>query len=72
MHHLKKISHGPLCYMVTPHTTSRNCVAHRSVNDLLRMYGTLCEPLEIPSGPPVVHMDRAENLEYSGVRKKQI
>jgi len=28
---------------------------------LSRIYGTLCGPLEIPGGPPVVHLDHVEN-----------
>ena len=67
-------SNGSLCYADTSWTTSRNCIAHRWYyiiycavkvthfrNILSRICGTLCGPLEIPGGPPVVHLDHFEN-----------
>jgi len=45
----KKIPDGALCYADTSRTTSRNCVARRSVNVLSKVYGT------------VAHLDHFEN-----------
>ena len=36
-------------------------VCHGSVNVLSRIYGSLCGPLQIPGGPPVIHLDHVEN-----------
>jgi len=41
----KKISDGPLYYADTSWTTSRNCIAHRWVNVLSKIYETLCGSL---------------------------
>jgi len=56
-----KTSVGPLCYAITSWTTSRNCIAHRLVNVLSTIYGSFCGPLQIPDGPPVVHLENVEN-----------
>jgi len=47
--------------MLTSHEHQVKAVLHKVTifrNVLSRIYGTLCGPLEIPSGPPVVQPQR--------------
>jgi len=65
MDHLffKIISDEPLCYADSSWTAGRNFFSHTSVNSRvcsMAIYGTLCGPLEIPGGQPVVHLDHVE------------
>jgi len=56
MHHQRKYPMGH-CAMLTrleQLVATRNCIAYRSVNASSRTYRTFC-------GPPVVHLDNAEN-----------
>ena len=37
---------------------------------LSKIYGTLCEPLEIPGRPPMVHLDHVENHWFNATKER--
>ena len=46
--------------MLTPHEQLVKTIAHRSVNVLVRIYGTLCGSQKIPGRPPMVQLDHVD------------